>query len=234
MRQGFKIHQRKDGRWYVRYQKNERTKDSTGYGYVYGKTREEVEERLKEVDADFYAARRSPSLNLLILGAGTHGEDVKEIAQSLHIFKEIDFLDDNVSDPSVLGKCREAAKFRVKYPCAFVAIGDNKIRDEYSEYLKECHFLIPSIVAPSSVISNNASIGDGSVIMPQANLGAVAVGDFCIIAAGCTIGSGVRLGNCVRVDSGAIIPKGSEVPDGTWIRSGEVYVPHDWEDQEVI
>ena len=234
MRRRFNIHQRKDGRWYARYQKTERTKDSTGYGYVYGKTREEVEERLKEVVFDFYDTHQSSSLNLLILGAGTHGKDVKEIAQSLHIFKEIDFLDDHVVDESVLGKCDEVEKFRAKYPCAFVAIGDNKVRSEYSEYLKEHHFLIPSIVAPSAGISNNASIGDGSVIMPQANLGAVNVGDFCIIAAGCTIGSGVSLGKCVRVDSGAIIPKGSDVPDGTWIRSGEVYIQNGWNKQEVI
>ncbi len=223
MRRRFKIHQRKDGRWYARYQKTERTKDSTGYGYVYGKTREEVEERLKEFDSDYYAARQSTTLNLLILGAGTHGKDVKEIAESLHIFRKISFLDDSVTGEDIIGNCSEAFRFRSEYPCAFIAIGDNEVREKYAKDLKKHRFLIPSLVAPSAYISSNARIGEGSVIMPQTNLGAVDVNDYCIVAAGCTIGSGVKLGDYSRVDSGAIVPKGEDVPEGTWVKSGEIY-----------
>ncbi len=219
MRRGFEIHNRKDGRWYARYQKEKKPNGKSGYSYVYGKTREEVEERLREIELE----STPKELNLLILGAGTHGRDVKEIAESLHIFRKIRFLDDNVTGEDIVGRCDEISEFRGEYPCAFIAIGDNMIRQKYAKILKGQHFLIPSLVAPSAFISSHAKIGEGSVVMPQTNLGAVDVKSFCIVAAGCTIGSGVALGDYTRVDSGAIVPKGEEVPEGTWIRSGEIY-----------
>ena len=135
----------------------------------------------------------------------------------------IKFLDDEVSGNDIVGKCSEAHKLRHKFPCAFVAIGDNKKREEYAEYLKRHHFLIPSLVAPSAFISSNAKIGEGTVIMPQTNLGAVVVRSFCIVSSGSTIGSGVEIGDYSRIDSGAIVPKGDDVPEGTWVRSGEIY-----------
>ncbi len=217
MRRGFEVHKRNDGRWYARYRRTEKANGKAGYSYVYGQTKEEVEERLRELNSE------GPELNLLILGAGTHGMDVKEIAESLHIFRNIKFLDDELESPDILGKCNDAHKYKDKFPCAFIAIGDNQIREKYAAYLKEHHFLIPSLVAPSAFISAHAKIGEGTVVMPQTNLGAVKVRDFCIVAAGSTIGSGVEIGSFARVDNGAIVPKGEDVPDGTWIRSGEIY-----------
>ncbi len=219
MRQKFEIHNRKGGRWYARYQKEMKPNGKSGYSYVYGKTREEVEERLREIEL----MSTPKELNLLILGAGMHGRDVKEIAESLHIFRKIRFLDDNVTGEDIVGRCDEISEFKAEYPCAFIAIGDNKVREKYAMILKSQHFLIPSLVAPSAFISSHAKIGIGTVVMPQTNLGAVDVGSFCIVAAGCTIGSGVELGDYTRVDSGAIVPKGEDVPKGTWIRSGEIY-----------
>ena len=221
MRRGFEIHNRKDGRWYARYRKDNTPDGKSGYGYVYGKTREEVEQRLREINPGM--TRFPAELNLLILGAGTHGRDVKEIAESLHIFRKIRFLDDEVTDTDVIGRCDEAYRFRSEFPCAFIAIGDNAVREKYAQILKENHFLIPSLVAPSAFISSNATIGEGTIIMPQTNLGAVDVKDFCIVAAGSVIGSGVEIGDYSRVDSGAIVLKGSMVPNGSWIRSGEIF-----------
>ena len=45
----FMGYRRKDGRWYARYRKTERSDGKAGYGYVYGQTKEEVEQRLREM-----------------------------------------------------------------------------------------------------------------------------------------------------------------------------------------
>ena len=51
---------------------------------------------------------RPTEMNLLILGAGTHGGDVYEIAKSLHLFQKISFLDDVADGANIIGKCRDA------------------------------------------------------------------------------------------------------------------------------
>ncbi len=218
------IKERKDGRWYARYRKGTDADGKPVVGYIYGQTKEAVEERLNEMGISSERVSHSESsLNLLILGAGTHGKDVKEIAESLHIFRKIRFLDDKIGGSGIYGRCDEAHEFRREFPCAFVAIGDNEVRKKYMSYLREHHFLLPSIVAPSAVISPNAEIGEGTVIMQQANVGAAEIGDFCIIAQGSMIGSESVVGSYSLVDSGAIVLRGANIPEGSYLASGETY-----------
>ena len=62
-------------------------------------------------------------MNLLILGAGSHGHSVKEIAESLRMFQKISFLDDKITREDIIGKCSDALKYKEEYPCALVAMG---------------------------------------------------------------------------------------------------------------
>ena len=109
-------------------------------------------------------------MNLLILGAGSHGQNIKELAESLRVFSKISFLDDKATGDDIIGKCREAVKFRDEYICAFVAIGDNKKRRKWTTFLKEKNFLIPNIIAHSANISPKAVIGEGVAILPQSTV----------------------------------------------------------------
>ncbi len=212
------IHERHDGRWYGRYIKGETPEGKSIYGYVYGKSKEEVEERLEAKNKRF-----PTSLNLLILGAGTHGRDVKEIAESLHMFDKISFLDDVVKGEDVIGVCDELFHFRSEYPCAFIAIGDSEIRKKYAREIKRYHYLVPRIVAPSAVLSPNAKIGEGTVVMQQANVGAANIEEFCIIAQGSMISSESTVREYSLIDSGGIVARGADVPAGFFVKSGETY-----------
>lgn len=162
-------------------------------------------------------------LNLLILGAGSHGRDVMEIAESLHIFNRIRFLDDNAEGENIIGKCSDAARLRSEYPCAFVAIGDNKKRKKLAAYLKMNHFLIPKLIAPTATISSNAVIGEGTVIMSQANVGACSVGDFCIVAQSSSISTDSVISNYAMVDCGAIVSRCSMLGECGIVKTGEIY-----------
>ncbi len=212
------VHQRHDGRWYGRYKKGETPEGKTIYGYVYAKTKEEVEERLEKMND-----RLPTALNLLILGAGTHGRDVKEIAESLHLFNRIDFVDDAVKAEDVVGTTEDLYAFRSEYPCAFIAIGDSETRKKYAKLLRQYHYLIPRIVAPSAVMSPNAKIGEGTIVMQQANVGAANIDDFCIIAQGSMISSEAVVGEYSLIDSGGIVARGADVPPGYLVKSGETF-----------
>ena len=71
------IYQRKDGRFEARYKKGINEFGKTLYGAVYGKSLEEVEEkRRKIIGYNYDESNRPKKLNLLILGAGSHGRDI--------------------------------------------------------------------------------------------------------------------------------------------------------------
>lgn len=217
------VYKRSDGRWEARYKKGVGPDGRAKYGAVYGSSREEVMRKREEIAPENLPNLYPDQLNLLILGAGSHGRDVMEIAESLHIFNKIRFLDDNAEGENIIGKCSDAARLRSEYPCAFVAIGDNKKRKKLAAYLKMNHFLIPKLIAPTATISSNAVIGEGTVVMSQANLGSVRIGNNCIIAPSCTVSTDVEIEDNVRIDTGAIVARDSYIPSNTWVKSGEIY-----------
>lgn len=218
------VYQRKSGQWEARYKKGTSEDGRTVYGAVFGKTKEEViERRIAVLGYDPEGPVLSSEMNLLILGAGSHGRDVKEIAESLHVFQKISFLDDNLKGNEILGKCSDVEFFRQGYPCAFVAIGDNERRKYYGELLIKKHFIIPSLVSPNAIISHKAKIGIGTVVLPQGNVGAAQVGKFCIIEPNGLVNADAKVGNYSRIDSNGILLKGAKTPELIWIKPGQIY-----------
>lgn len=216
------IYRRADNRWEARYKKGVDENGRARYGSVYGATREEAEEKRRAIIGDPGDARMATELNLLILGAGSHGREVCEVARALRVFHKISFLDDAAEGEDIIGKCKDALSFRNEYPLAFVAIGDNGKRRKYAEFLKERNFLIPTLVSPAAVVSPMAEIGEGTFVYPQGNIGAAKVGAFCIITPNGLVNAEAVVGDYSRIDNGAVVRKGAKVPEGTWAQIGEV------------
>jgi UDP-3-O-[3-hydroxymyristoyl] glucosamine N-acyltransferase len=104
-----------------------------------------------------------------------------------------------------------------------VAIGDNKKRKKLIEYVKSMNYLLPRLIAPTAVVSLHAIIGDGTVIMSQANIGVANVGSGCILASGCNVASDTIIDDYSRIDTASVVPKGKHLPKATWVKSGEVF-----------
>ncbi len=218
------VYKRKDGRWEARYQKGIGENGRAIYGAVYGATEEEVVEKRRLLVGDNEESVKLPTeLNLLILGAGTHGRDVKEIAESLHIFNKISFLDDKIEGEGIIGTCKNILQFRNEYPCAFIAIGDNKVRKRYSRLLEDYRFLVPKIVSPAANVSSSARIGKGTAVLPQATIGDAELGEFCILASNSLVNSGSTVRSFTHIDCGGIVLKEQMVSEGTVIKSGEIF-----------
>ena len=79
--------------------------------------------------------------NLLILGAGGHGRVVKETAEAIGGFEQIDFLDDQLD--LAIGKCEDFQEYINDYSYGFVAIGNNEQRIRWIEKLIEAGFNLP-------------------------------------------------------------------------------------------
>lgn len=202
MKKGDNIRQRTDGRYEARYICGRDNQGHAIYGYCYGKTYEEAKEKREEMLLLNVGPRQ---MNLLILGAGMHGQEVFEIANSFRIFDKIRYLDDKVEDEKVIGRCIDLGKYIDEYSIAIPAVGDNTLRKKWFQSLACTGFIIPTLVHLSASVSSLADIGKGTVV-----------------CAGAVIGAGALIGKGCIIDSGAIVEKGARVPDWTLVNCGEV------------
>lgn len=205
MRTGNNIRQRADGRFEARYPKGRDDKGRLIYGYCYGKTYEEASRKRE-------AAVRRPAreMNLLILGAGSHGQEVRELAQSLNVFRQIAFLDDNVKRTEVIGSCADIKRHVEAYPIAIPAVGNYELRMRWLNELSQAGFILPVLIHPGAMVSPSANIGYGTVICARVTIGAGAViGKGCIISSGATIDRNVVIPDGTHIDCGRVVTANS-------------------------
>lgn len=159
--------------------------------------------------------------NLLIIGAGGHGQVVKEAAEALKIYNKIDFLDDH-SDLAI-GRVDEYEKYSNDYQYAFVAIGNAEIRNELVHKLFK-HYTIPSIIHPTAFVSTSAKLGTGCYVGAKAVINTNSVTkDGCIIGIGALIDHDCVVGEYSYVNAGAIVRAGCKVDSFKKIDSGMVF-----------
>ncbi|MCR5727891.1 MAG: hypothetical protein K6G24_10540 [Lachnospiraceae bacterium] len=199
MRIGAGIYERKDGRFEARYRKGISSDGKAVYASVYGRTRDEAEAKRaaltsKPTLGERLAGINHKQLNLLILGAGTHGRQVMDIAEELGTFQKVSLLDDSVTGDRIIGRCHEAVDYLNEYPCAFIAIGNNRIRKRYAEFLWEKNFILPKIISPGAKVSRKTKIGEGSIVLPGAIVeDGVEIGNFCIVDPGVVVHTGEKI-----------------------------------------
>ena len=203
MKTGSNIRQRKDGRYEARYIKKRDSFGNNIWGYCYGLTYEEAEEKRNAALGLLLPVKEN---NLLILGAGDHGQEVKEIAESLRVFSKIDFLDDDESKMGVIGSIKKLSAFKEMYSVAIPAVGDNALRTKWMINLIREGYVIPTLIHPSATISNSAVIGPGTVI-----------------CAGATVGLNAKIGRGCIIDSGALVDRNAVVPDWFCIDCGIIF-----------
>ncbi|WP_336765783.1 acetyltransferase [Paenibacillus sp. USHLN196] len=164
---------------------------------------------------------------LLIIGAGGHGKVVAEIALKMNKWSQIAFLDNNGSGRSalkfeVIGKSDDAIRFICEYDL-FVAIGDNRIREELQEKLEKAGANIPVLIHPQSIIGDDVSIGMGTVLMAGSIINCCSkVGKGCIVNTGATIDHDNVIEDYVHLSPGTHLAGNVRIGKGTWIGIGGV------------
>lgn len=160
-------------------------------------------------------------MRLLIVGAGGHGAVVKEIAEATGKYEKIDFVDDN-SDIAI-GKSYDLGDLSSDYDCAVVSIGNNLLREEFVNMLKECGYIVPVLIHPTAYVSDSAEIGEGTIVEPKAIINANAsIGSGCIISVGTIIDHNVVIEDYCHINSGSIVCNASKVLKGTKVNAGSI------------
>lgn len=180
---------------------------------------------------------------LAIIGAGGHGKVVGEIAL-LNQYKIIDFFDDRVNEIKefpfkIIGNLDQLKNDLKNYDDFFVAIGDNKTRQNQILWLKKEKKNIISLIHPKSTISQFSSIEAGACVMANAviNPGTIIkqgviintsssidhdclIEDFAHISPNCSLSGNVNIGKYTHLGTGSSVHPGVEIGENVKIGIG--------------
>jgi sugar O-acyltransferase (sialic acid O-acetyltransferase NeuD family) len=176
----------------------------------------------------------STNIPLIIYGASGHAKVVVDVL--LRTGRTIDLIiDESPRAEEIFGhkvvNVRDA-KLQKRFEFV-VAIGDNGIRQRIFEDLTSHGGFPATVVHPSSVISPEAILGEGTVccagviVNPATSIGrncilntAASIDHDCVVGDHCHICPGVRLAGTVTVGRGTTIGMGSVVLPGIRIGAG--------------
>jgi len=164
---------------------------------------------------------------LLILGAGGHGKVVGDCARAVGAWSELLFFDDRWPELTVCGSWpvvglgEDLAANVLPGDQVFVAIGKNTARLEWLDRLEGCGLDVATVVHPSAILSQDVSIGVGSLVVAGAviNIDCV-IGKGCIVNTGATVDHDCILGDGVHICPGVHLAGDVQIGDGSWIGIG--------------
>ena len=158
---------------------------------------------------------------LIIIGAGQYGQNVRDIVASNGGYDKISFADDNSS----LSTYNISQAINTLEGDFFVAIGDSLIREQLLKSLSNKRKNIITIVHKSAFVANSASISEGSILEPNVVvLANTRIGKGTFVCSGSIVNHNAIIGDFCHIDVGAIVSARSKLPNNTKIASGEVYV----------
>lgn len=162
-------------------------------------------------------------MRLIILGAGGFGKTIADIAGQLDRYESIDFLDDNAKGDHVIGRLEDFEQLISDDKEFYPAFGDNHLRYDWLIRLSDAKAAVATIIHKMAYVSETATIGKGSVVLPNA-----VIGTNCIVCNGVIINYGaiidhdVLLGNGVHIAPGVVIKGDNLIAAFSKIDSGSV------------
>ena len=169
--------------------------------------------------------------SIVIIGAGGHAVSIANVAHGSGMDVAA-FVDDNKVGTNLLNipviSSNQCINEYITANLA-IAIGDNAVRErvsnEYKSAMPNARF--PALIHSSAVVGVNTEIGDGTVVMPQVNIGPnCKVKEFCILNTASSIDHDCEMdafssiaprvvtGGNVKIGLGSALSIGSTVEHG--------------------
>lgn len=164
--------------------------------------------------------------NLFILGASGHGKVIADIAEALGKWESIYFFDDAFPEKTSLGRYKiigdtEALLKNHQGHNVVVGIGNNDIRRMKHRILAEHNVSFATLIHPSAVVSNSASIGVGTVVMPRAVINSDSwIGISCIINTSSVVEHDCKINNFAHLSPNACLGGQVNVGEAAWVGLG--------------
>jgi len=166
---------------------------------------------------------------LLILGAGGFGQAVAETAMLLGQWPEIYFADDRwpecnkVKDFEIISDIKNIGKLDLSDVQVIAAVGNNHLRQQWHNRLRDSNFPLAAIVHPQAWISPSAQIGSGAIIMAGCVVGTAArIGEGVILNSGALLDHDVEIGQYAHLSLGVKIASAKKVEDFSFLEAGTI------------
>jgi UDP-perosamine 4-acetyltransferase len=169
---------------------------------------------------------------LVILGASGHAKVIIDILKNSQSYEVIGCLDASseektVAGISVLGNdslLSEIYNQGIRH--AFIAIGDNRVRDALSKRVTQSGFELVNVISLNAVISPSVRLGQGIAIMPGVVINVDArIGDNAIINTGACIDHDCVIGRGCHIAPGCSLAGNVVVGEGTFLGVGCKVIP---------
>lgn len=163
-------------------------------------------------------------IDVVIMGAGGHGKDIRAIIEAHHDFNFAGYYDDRIGQSKVLGPISSY----IPKPNTYHVIGVNSpsVRENIALRLKDyTAFIAPPIVHPSASVGVNVRLSEGVVIGAGAVLTTnIVVKQHTHINVNATISQGTYIGAFSTVSPGANICGSCHIGEKTWIGAGATII----------
>lgn len=164
---------------------------------------------------------------LIIVGAGGYAKSVLDSVDHMN-FQMVGFLDDIKPKGTdhqgfpVLGNTIDCLEYPEEY-VYFVAIGNNSKRKAWFDKLKERNLSLINVIDKSALVSQAATIGEGSFIGKLAILNhGSSVGDNCVINTRALVEHGCHIKDHVNISTNATLNGDVICEEGSFVGSGTV------------
>lgn len=165
--------------------------------------------------------------DIFIVGAGTYGEAMCELAEILG-YEVKGFYDEDekkqglaIMDHFVLGKFSDLNDEKIAGNNYIVAIGNNSIRSKIMTKINNSGGHTPTLIHPTATISPSAEIGKGVYIQANAHIWTkVKIDDYCIISPNVVIAHHSVVGKACLVSTLTGVGASINIEDKVFIGMG--------------
>ncbi len=161
--------------------------------------------------------------SITLYGASGHGKVIIDILNAAGV-KIKSVIDDNPKSESILDiPVIKTSDFDISsLGKTIISIGNNKVRKKLSKSLQATFV---KAIHPSAIISHNATIGEGTVVMAGVAINPDAIiGKHCIINTNATIEHDALIADFVHICPGSSLAGTVNVGEGTQVGIGAVII----------
>ncbi|GEN46671.1 NeuD/PglB/VioB family sugar acetyltransferase [Alkalibacillus haloalkaliphilus] len=160
--------------------------------------------------------------DIYIVGAGTYGETMVELAESLN-YNVKGFYDEDIGKQGnvvmgipIINQYSMLEKADIKNNQFIVAIGNNELRQKIMKTINDLGGITPTLIHPNATVSPSAEVGQGVYIQANSTVWTkVKISDYTIISPGVVIAHHTTVGESSLISTqtavGASLDIGSKV-----------------------
>ena len=173
-------------------------------------------------------------MKIALIGKGGHSKVVEDIILSKKDYEIVAYLDDQYEEfyhnnGKYFGPIGEIDKIKRFFnDLSFViTIGNNRIRKQVAQRLCLSNHEYATLIHPKAIVSPNAKLGRGTVVMATAVINADAkIGDHVIINSGSVVEHDNVIEDFAHISPGAVLTGTVSIGEGSHIGAGSVIIPN--------